>query len=157
MDVRREEGNSRPCPQTDRNRAAESLLYRHETITRIQTNLISFITVSNLECPGFASPVSSSSSSRRCCGKRILLSAAPAVLPPLCSFVPSKFWAKTKRAAEEDMTKMGGNKMDRLRTSSRVAVGEGGRLSDNFSPQMRGFGWCFDKRQRDARPSRVFR
>ena len=39
--------------------------------------------------------------------------------PALCS----KFWAKTKRAATvENRTKMGGNKMDRLRMSSRVAA-----------------------------------
>ena len=63
---------------------------------------------------------------------------------PVSVFLPS-FGQKQNGAEEEEereedenMTKMGGNKMDRLRMSRR--------LSDNFSPQMRGFGWRSENR-----------
>ena len=174
---RGDEGISRPWPPHARNTPTGTGTGWPNRICIIicstQIRLIRYQTFPRPYLHELCSASPSRSASRQCCGKRILSSPAPAacgraraVAAAAASvFRPSfQVLGKNKmgrsggsRAEEEEedenMTKMGGNKMDRLRTSSssssssRAAVAATVRLSHNFSPQMSGVGWCFDKRR----------
>ena len=134
---RGDEGISRPWPPHARNTpTGTGTGWPNRICIIICSTQIRLIRYQNFPRPclhGLCSASPSRSASRQCCGKRILLSPAPAacgrgraravaaaasVFRPSFQVLGKNKMGRSRAEEDENMTKMGGNKMDRLRTSS---------------------------------------